>query len=124
MAITVTVRVSRTLEEPDLDELRNWLERTYPGAWEVTAGPEAEGTLGSAEVLIDAVLTASATGFGQGFGQALGDATVEEARKAAERVAGEIKERFRRIREKYPEGEEPEIEVDVETHHDGETPSR
>lgn len=117
MTITVTVRVSGNVEEPDFDELRDWLERTYSGEWKRTSSPEAADTLGTSDVLVGVL-----EHFAGALGEEVGAVLAKEGIDVAKKLPGEIAERFRRIREKYPDGEQPQ--VDVEVHHDDETPSR
>lgn len=96
MAITVTIRVSRNLEQRDLDALRNWLQHDYPGEWTLTTGAEAEGTLGAGDDLLETVLDGAASG---------------AARATLTILYQEFTKWRERTRKKYPAGAKPDAEL-------------
>jgi len=101
MAVQVSVRI-RNLDDEDLASFRTWLERTYPGDWREQPDPEAERSLGAAEIL-QGVLDNLA----QGVGTGLVTVTADMLRK-------QIVEKFKQYKENYPADEQPEIDVDTE----------
>lgn len=109
MGIEVTVRVSGNLEQPDLDAMQKWLEETYPGAWKRTSGPEADGALGTADVVLQVLLENYAWGLGAGT-----------AEVAARLLREQIKARFEKVRDQYPDDDKPELGVETAQPHDDE----
>ena len=101
MAVQVSVRI-RNLDDEDLASFRTWLERTYPGDWREQPDPEAERSLGAAEIL-QGVLDNLA----QGVGTGLVTVTADMLRK-------QIVEKFKQYKENYPADEQPEIDVEAE----------
>lgn len=88
----VTIRISRRMAREDVTALHSWLERNYPAEWTLSPGEETPETLGITVDILTAVIS-GATG-----------AVAQEL----------IKHQIDRLRAKYPEDAQPDVEVKVD----------